>query len=771
MRLLKTKINTSGSNALEIQEFDDTNTPKYAILSHRWGKDELTLQDVEGGITTKIGFKKVQRCCAVAKRDGFDYIWVDTCCIDKTSSAELSEAINSMYLWYFKAHRCYAYLADVPSKTFEESEWFARGWTLQELLAPADLVFLDANCDVLGTKESLQKIISNCTGIPAGILSGDEDLETCSVAQRMSWAAKRSTKRVEDLAYCLLGIFGINMPLLYGEGERAFLRLQEEIIRVSDDHSLFAWESSDDRGGLLATSPAAFKSSGDIIQLDHVDDSHNTLTISSRGVHLNFQLIGMGPQKLGLAILHCKERHGAHNQIAIYVKDLTGTTERFQRVRSTELERLDLTKIRPSQHSTRRACIQTGRLMPAQRSKKFGGSNDIQTYDIYDDDVLDKFINLAQPEALLHASQRGHQDVVWLMLTQRDIDINSKGANKWPALFHAVNNGHEAIVKMLLARGAKINLKNQDGYTPLVLAAENGHEDIVKLLLERGADIRVGQDMEGFQKHFEAATYKEQDTHGYLRPLRDACEKKDEYIQVPVFMWAIKNQQENIIKLLLDRGMEIDLKKKYGPILLHWAATGGHKDTAEWLIDRGVKVDSRIGRYWNGRTPVSMAVVYGNEAIIKLLLENGADIEAKDDYNCTPLLLAVVKKGNTDIIKLLLENGADIEAKDNNGRTPLLWAVIKRRNEDTIKLLLGNGADVTTKDNDGWTPLSWAVREGNEDIIKLLLKNGADVTIKDNDGQTPPSWAAEQADENIAKLLTGKGTRVGLKDNDNWTIL
>lgn len=139
MRLLKTKL-MSEPGALEIEEFDDIGIPKYAILSHRWGTDEPILQDVERGTTAKEGFKKVQQSCDMAKRDGIDYIWIDTCCIDKTSSAELSEAINSMYLWYFKAYRCYAYLSDVPSKRFGESEWFTRGWTLQELVAPAYLV-------------------------------------------------------------------------------------------------------------------------------------------------------------------------------------------------------------------------------------------------------------------------------------------------------------------------------------------------------------------------------------------------------------------------------------------------------------------------------------------------------------------------------------------------------------------------------------------------------------------------------------------------------
>lgn len=702
MRLLKTKL-ISEPGALEIEEFDDVNIPEYAILSHRWGNGEPTLQDVESGLTTKEGFKKVQQSCDMAKRDKIDYIWIDTCCIDKTSSAELSEAINSMYLWYFKAHKCYAYLADVPLKPFGESEWFTRGWTLQELLAPADLLFLDANWKVLGTKESLQKIISSCTGIPAGILSGDEDLETCSIAQRMSWVAKRSTKRVEDLAYCLLGIFGINMPLLYGEGERAFIRLQEEIMRVSDDHGLFAWESPDSRGGLLATSPAGFKGSENIIQLRHVDDSDNALTITSRGVHLDFQLIGRGAQKLGLALLHCKERDGPNNQIAIYLKDFTGTMETFQRVRSTELKRLDLTKIRSSQYLTRRACIQTGRIIPTRRPKQSRESIDLKTYEPHDDHVLENILNRAQPDGLLHAAREGRQDDVWLTLTRRDIDIDARGRDEWPALFHAVNNGHEAVAKMLLARGADISLQDKNGCTPLILAAEKGHENIVKLLLERGADVIWEQKRTEDWRAFDYITSLNDGTmFDLIKEAKNACGEKDGYDRLPVFVWAAKRQQESIIKLLLDRSTEADLKKIYGPVLLRWAARGGHQGIAEWLIDNGVEVDSKNDSLW-GLTPLLYAAEYKHNNIIKLLLENGANIEAKDNKGRTPLLLASKHNYNTTM-ELLLEKGANIEAKDNNGRTPLSWAT-KRRDENVVKLLIDKRTRVESKDNNGQTDI------------------------------------------------------------------
>ncbi|KAL4895121.1 hypothetical protein BDV59DRAFT_160125 [Aspergillus ambiguus] len=145
----------------------------------------------------------------------------------------------------------------------------------------------------------------------------------------MSWAAKRQTSRVEDRAYSLMGIFSVNMPLIYGEGEVAFIRLQEEIMRISDDDSLFAWASSDNRGGLLATSPTDSSHSNNIARTDPFGTLDNPSTISSRGIHLDLRFIGIGCEGLGLAILHCKERSGGHKLIAIYLRDLFLTMNLF----------------------------------------------------------------------------------------------------------------------------------------------------------------------------------------------------------------------------------------------------------------------------------------------------------------------------------------------------------------------------------------------------------------------------------------------------------
>ncbi|CCF37004.1 HET domain-containing protein [Colletotrichum higginsianum] len=260
------------SESLRLREFYDDSVPLYAILSHTWEDDEVTFQDLTGSAgLTKAGFSKIRACCSQAIRDGYEWIWVDTCCIDKTSSAELSEAINSMFRWYRESAVCYVYLSDLPpqspgrfdSASFMAASWFTRGWTLQELIAPHHVEFYDQAWNDVGTKTSLMDLIHERTGIRCDVLSGRCLLTWVPVAERMSWASNRKTSRREDIAYCLLGIFDIHMPLLYGEGPRAFVRLQQEILRNSEDLSILLWARDEPNAhlitlGVLAPSPDAF---------------------------------------------------------------------------------------------------------------------------------------------------------------------------------------------------------------------------------------------------------------------------------------------------------------------------------------------------------------------------------------------------------------------------------------------------------------------------------------------------------------------------------
>ncbi|KAK8017304.1 heterokaryon incompatibility protein het-E-1 [Apiospora rasikravindrae] len=314
--------------------------PPYAILSHTWGPEEVSLQEwevvhdsgaIQGqcphiqkksrpNVEQKEGCEKVKGACKQAARDGIQYLWCDTNCIDKTSSAELSEAINSMFAWYRNSKVCYAILTDVevPKATslrdhksntegwfmryqntksqnidvwndFQNSRWWTRGWTLQELLAPKNVVFFASDWSPLGSKAGLSEWILSFTTIHRQALQDASSIHTFSIAQRMSWAADRKTTVPEDMAYCLLGIFNVNMPMLYGQGcSQAFFKLQEEIIKESDDQSILAWDYTSDAlnnwGSALAPSPVQFRACGSLGR----DDSSQRVpySITNHGISM-----------------------------------------------------------------------------------------------------------------------------------------------------------------------------------------------------------------------------------------------------------------------------------------------------------------------------------------------------------------------------------------------------------------------------------------------------------------------------------------------------
>lgn len=352
---------------LELKEFFDSQIPPYAVLSHTWGDEEVLFQDMcnlNAAVTKKKGFRKIERTCRHAIWDGLDWIWIDTCCIDKTSSAELSEAINSMFKWYENSDECYAYLEDVhtplnahgPFKGNDEvllnsslrtSRWFTRGWTLQELIAPQQVSLYGADWKFLGTRDSLKGIISEITGIPESVLttrrwtdelaSEQRPWKLFSVAQKMSWAAKRICTRSEDTAYCLLGLFEINMPLLYGEGTRAFVRLQEEIFRSIDDHSLLAWTAPQydsrvwTKTSALAWSPTCFLNCGRIVSSN--EELGDPSTVTKKGLQISLPISdefscssGLkvlfrkhSPSPVSLAMLNCAQQGADSQQRRIFI--------------------------------------------------------------------------------------------------------------------------------------------------------------------------------------------------------------------------------------------------------------------------------------------------------------------------------------------------------------------------------------------------------------------------------------------------------------------
>ncbi|KAK3640131.1 hypothetical protein LTR56_005543 [Elasticomyces elasticus] len=328
MRLINT-------DTLKLHDFIDADSaPEYAILSHRWSDEEVSYKEWRKGRCTESskGYVKIVDACAFAQARGQAWLWVDTCCIDKESSQDLSESINSMWYYYESAVECYAYLADVIAtdptlrlEQFRQSDLFNRGWTLQELVAPKRVVFVSSTWEIIGLKHPpnhsmserfqmgfaatsipcLTEELHAITRIPIEVLTDPEHRFSFNAAQRMSWMSRRDTARIEDMAYCLLGLFDINMPLLYGERHGAFLRLQREIFARTEDETILAWslDTADEfwfenaievflganildphpvsgaefRSGIFAPSPHCFKRSGETTAI-HANGSSPTLT-------------------------------------------------------------------------------------------------------------------------------------------------------------------------------------------------------------------------------------------------------------------------------------------------------------------------------------------------------------------------------------------------------------------------------------------------------------------------------------------------------------
>jgi hypothetical protein len=354
------------ASTLRLDHFPNQKVPSYAILSHTWGDEEVSFNEMRQicdssqfpeKMKSKKGFAKVQGCCSQATLDGLHWVWIDTCCIDKQSSAELSEAINSMFKWYKDAESCYVYLSDVPGseypdlgstssasssqqnvfgpKTedpfsldvwddpFSKSRWFTRGWTLQELIAPMVNKFFSEDWRCIGIKrpwdgghrepandpDSFISKLARITGIEADVLRDPEAIQRTSVAHRMAWAARRQTTRPEDMSYSLMGLFDVNMPILYGEGLRkAFKRLQREIIDMLPDQTIFAWRSDKEDSGLLADSPADFAESGSILPVNRWATTVRPYFMTNLGLSINLPLCDredLPDSRFKLAVLRC----------------------------------------------------------------------------------------------------------------------------------------------------------------------------------------------------------------------------------------------------------------------------------------------------------------------------------------------------------------------------------------------------------------------------------------------------------------------------------
>ncbi|KAB8207825.1 hypothetical protein BDV34DRAFT_211261 [Aspergillus parasiticus] len=442
MRLLKTRKTEAGNFVVKLFTDEQLRGLPYAILSHTWGPDEATLQNInEPSVSSSMGYKKIEQCCSVARKMGYEYVWIDTCCIDKTSSAELSEAINSMFAWY-------------------------------------------------------------------------------------------------------------------QEAKAAFIRLQEEILRISEDHSLFAWKSSDTRAGLLAPSPAAFLDSHDIVPCETFDTFSSPLIISGRGIHLDLCFIGLEQVGLGLAVLQCKKLGGEATSVAVFVRDtsLAFKLERFKRVYCDDFRHLDLKRYHTHQYRMTRMCIESGRITRFKSPRGSKEYNNLAPPHIYPDPKMTQSIDWGSPRVEVY---------LWLLLTRTNLAaaLNAVSNGQTP-LSWAAENGLENYVNLLLERGATTEVDDKVIDTPLALASKNGHTAIVKLLLDKGASARAA-----------GSSGKAPLVHGSYAG------------------------HEDIVRMLIDKGADVNAKGRHGDTPLIHAARGSNWSIANILIEKGIDINTKDHGY------------------------------------------------------------------------------------------------------------------------------------------------------------------------------
>lgn len=654
MRLLK----YVAQDEFELVEFPGRSAPQYAILSHTWGPDheEVTFRDLNNGVGKgKKGYQKLVFCAKQAIKHDLQYFWVDTCCIDKSSSTELAEAINSMFRWYQSATRCFALLTDilvdpktVTATTLQQvwetdirhSKWFTRGWTLQELLAPTQVDFYSKEGIWLGDKTSRVRELSEMTRVADAALQ-KTPLSSYSVEERMSWANGRQTKREEDEAYSLLGIFDVYIPLIYGEGRwKAQIRLRKAILEAREDEKYLSlpYRQSDQarqnfaglNNGIQGTGRTS-PSSMDVATTEALKKSldaplSRAATVVTPGLPNDLS----SDEKTPAASPEPKTGQKKTEATATPV------------VEQESKEKVDLAKL---EKEATEGIVTGNNTTPLHYAAEH---NHIKVAELLLDSGIDiNITNIFGATPIYFACYAGRVEMVNLLLS-RGADPAKENLAKWTPLSIAARQGHYDVVRLLLDKGMDYEIENEEGATPLYWAAYAGHIKILEHLLSLKANVNVTK-------------------KGGWTPLSAAAQQG----------------HTEVVAMLLKTNISINAGNNDGGTALYWASYNGHDKVVKLLLDAGADVMISKNDGW---LPLSAASLQGHVEVVKLLLRTRADIDKVNDAGSTAMYCASYN-GHAEVVKLLLHVGANLDIETKKGWTPLS-AAASQGHAEIVQLIL-----------------------------------------------------------------------------------
>ncbi|EDU50673.1 vegetative incompatibility protein HET-E-1 [Pyrenophora tritici-repentis Pt-1C-BFP] len=764
------------------------------------GLDDLKDLDNAVDVDTqrKEGYRKIRFCAQQAKRDGLVYFWVDTCCINKANNTELSKAINSMFRWYQNAKRCYVFLSDVANDTsksgsksaFKQSRWFKRGWTLQELLAPYSVEFFSKEGERLGDKGSLQHPIHEVTGIPIEALSGS-DLSEFDVAKRFSWAANRQTTEEEDRAYCLFGIFGVHLPLIYGEGkENALERLRSAAILKHKGRSQDQEEKLNKiRSWLSAPNPStnyhkAHKQRQAKTGVWLLEGEQFTRWKESAASRLwLYGIPGCGKTILSSTIIehllqHCYD--DTSMVTAYFYFDFNDTQKQDPKLmlRSLLYQLLQSSVVIPNRKErdierSLESYVGEEDTICLQRDVV---DKDIQRYvqqRLRDDKGLAKWNKDAairqEIEAALMSGARGM--FRWAVC---QLDTLGKCCNRamlrksLASLPRTLDQTYDRILSTISEEYSKYAMRILQWLT--FSARPLSVEEIAEVVaIDVARDPAFDRDevledpLEVLDICSSLVTITKNEADGRLRPAQQIIALAHYSVQEYLVSDRIRQGEEpaylNWIRLHdPDRtweGPNLERSLDRVPMPLYYATMLGFSTITRLLLDKGADVNAQGGRFGNALQAASYG---GYEQVVKALLDNGADVNAQGgDYNNA--LQAASVRGHEQVVKTLLDKGADVNAQGGRFGNAL-QAASYGGYEQVVKTLLDNGADVNAQGGDYNNALQAASVRGHEQVVKRLLDAGADVNAQGEEYSNALYAASARGHEQVVKRLLDAGADV-----------